>query len=215
MFQHILSLSLGVFLIYSCTSSSVKMARQDLYAVDREVSATEINGFRATSIFDESMDKSFWVSPEKQCVTAQAENKMKYSGEKSLHLKWDKISGGCDWIGIGFGWNNWRPKDISQIIDIASIEFYVRSAHGSFRNLPVAFALEDYTGVQTYYGFNYDLVEGEFTEETWQKVRIPLSKFPFDEKGADPSLIKQFMIQLEGDGDIYLDNINIVRNENS
>ncbi len=215
MIKHLLSISLGLFLISSCATSSLEMAHQDLYPMDRVIDASEIDGFRATTVFDESIDKSFWVSPEKHCVTAEPETNQKYSGEKALHIKWDKVSGGCDWIGIGFGWNNWQPKDISQVIDIASIEFYVKSVKGSFKNLPVAFAFEDYTGVQTFYGFNYDLVDGEFTSDKWQKVSIPLSKFPFDDNDADPSLIKQFMIQLEGDGDIYLDKITIVRNENS
>lgn len=197
----------------SCsTTSSVQLAPQNLYAISTPEDTNAILDFRATRIFDEIVDKTFWVSPETQCVTAE-KSEESYSGGTSLHIKWDKITGGCDWIGIGFGWNNWQPKDMSQILDIASIEFYVKSANGNFKNLPVAFAIEDYTGTQSYYGFNYDLVDGEFTPDNWQKVRIPLSEFPFAQKNGDPTMVKQFMIQLEGDGDIYLDKISVVPNE--
>jgi hypothetical protein len=40
-----------------------------------------------------------------------------------------------------------------------------------------------------------------------------LSKFPFKAKDADVSKVKQLIIQLEADGDIYLDAIKIVKNE--
>ncbi len=202
-----------LYLVSCNTAAPVHLAQQGLYPIATPVDSNEIDGFSATNIFDETINKDFWVSPEKECVIAEKEEKNTRNGNTALHIKWDKITGGCDWIGIGFGWNNWQPKDISQIIDQASIVFYVKSAHGSFKNLPVAFALEDYTGVQSYYGFTPELVEGEFTEDRWQKVTIPLSLFPFDQNDGDPSLVKQFMIQLEGDGDIYLDKINIERNE--
>ncbi len=199
--------------LWSCsTSSSLRLSDQKLYAIETPEDTNAIGDFKATVIFDEVIDKSFWVSPETQCVTAEKTTET-HSGETALHIKWDKISGGCDWIGMGFGWSNWQPKDLSQILSIAHIEFYVKSVHGSFKNLPVAFAIEDYTGVQSYYGFNYDLVDGEFTDDTWRKVTIPLSAFPFAQKNGDPTLVKQFMIQLEGDGDIYLDDIKIVADE--
>ncbi len=208
-------LIISIVLLASCsTTAPVHLAHRSLYPIATPIDSSAIDGFTATTIFDESIDKSFWVSPETQCVTAEKESQNTLSGTTALHIKWDKITGGCDWIGIGFGWNNWQPKDISQILDQASIEFYVKSAHGTFKNLPVAFALEDYTGVQSYYGFTPELVDGDFREDVWRKVSIPLSLFPFDQKDGDPSLVKQFMIQLEGDGDIYLDKINIVRNEN-
>jgi hypothetical protein len=86
----------------------------------------------------------------------------------------------------------------------------VKSVKGSFSNLPVAFAIEDYTGVQSYYGFNSSLASGLFNDQTWTTVTIPLKNFPFERNDADLGKVKQFMIQLEGDGDIYLDDIRIV-----
>lgn len=172
-----------------------------------------ILGFKALAIYANTLDNTVWSSPEKHCISLSKENKIVYEGTEALHVKWDKITGGCNWIGIGFGWNNWQAKDISEIVEMASIQMKVRSVHGSFKNFPVAFALEDYTGVQTYYGFNASLASGVFTDSAWTSVTIPLSKFPFKAKDADVSKVKQLIIQLEADGDIYLDDIKLVRNE--
>jgi hypothetical protein len=170
-----------------------------------------IDGFKAVDIFKDEMDKSFWVSKETECVTVQPEKKIIYADQGSIHIKWDKVTGGCKWIGCGFGWNNWVAKNMSDLTDIAAVQMQVKSAKGSFTNLPVAFAFEDYNGVQAYYGFNKTLVNSVFNDSTWTSVTIPLTKFDFENKNFNTESVKQFMIQLEGDGDIYLDNIKIVR----
>ena len=95
----------------------------------------------------------------------------------------------------------------------SAIQMKVKSVKGSFKNFPVAFALEDYSGVQAYFGFNYSLASGEFTDSTWTTVLIPLSKFPFEAKDFDLERVKQFIIQLEGDGNIYLDEIKFIKLE--
>jgi hypothetical protein len=55
------------------------------------------------------------------------------------------------------------------------------------------------------------LASGAFNEQTWTTVTIPLSNFDFKKGDFNLESVKQFMIQLEGDGDIYLDNIKFIR----
>jgi hypothetical protein len=206
----------SVLILGACTSiknNFVQTQTLQLYDKQNTTATNEINGFKATSIFADDIDNTVWVSKEANCVQLKQEYKQWYAGKSCLHITWDKPNGGCKWIGVGFGWNNWLAKDFSNIIDDAHIEFYVKAAKEPFSNLPVAFAIEDYTGVQNYYGFNATLVKGNFKTTEWQKVSIPLSYFPFIKNDADVSKIKQFIIQLEGDGDIYLDEIKIVANE--
>jgi hypothetical protein len=158
---------------------------KSLYDATASNEANEIDGFKALYIFKDDFDKSVWVSPETQCVTMNAESKNVFADKSALHVKWDKIKGGCKWIGIGFGWNNWVAKDM---LDIA-----------------------DNCAVQTYYGFQKPLASGAFNEQTWTTVTIPLSNFDFKKGDFNLESVKQFMIQLEGDGDIYLDNIKFIR----
>ncbi len=208
-----------VLLLLLCAKMSFAMAQktgfvqvkaQNLYDEATMQSTDDINGFTELVVFGDDLDGSVWASPEKQCMTLQKEAVQTYSGKGALHIKWDKVTGGCDWIGFGFGWNNWQPKDMMDVTD-AAIQMQVKAVKGSFSNLPVAFAFEDYAGVQSYFGFNKTLVAGNFTDTEWRTVTIPLRNFPFERNDADLSKIKQFMVQLEGDGDIYLDDIRIVR----
>lgn len=203
------------FVLASCSASSswVQVKKQALYDTVPNKQPKSINGFTALEVFTESLDNSVWVSPEKQCVTMAQERTTIHSGKAAIHLTWDKIEGGCKWLGIGFGWNDWQPKDMSALIDTASIQLKVRAAKGSFSNLPVAFAFEDYTGVQSYCGFNSKQASGQFSDKAWTVVTIPLKDFPFEQNDADLSKIKQFIIQLEADGDIFLDDIELVVNK--
>lgn len=208
-------LILVLLLVNSCSTSEKPLLRAqqrnlyDMKSANPEVEA--INDFREVTIFSESFDNTIWASPEKQCLTLKKSNDYAAGGITSMHVKWDKVSGECKWIGIGFGWNNWQPKDINPILRDAAVSMKVRSAKGSFKNLPVAFAFEDYTGVQTYYGYTSGLADGIFTDSAWTTVTIPLTDFPFEKNEADPGKVKQFIIQLEGDGDIYLDEIRFIR----
>lgn len=199
-------------LLWSC-NALVKVQQKGLY--DNVVAAdpNEIDGYKAVHIFKDNIDNSVWVSKETQCVTMQAETVNKFDGNGAMHLKWDKVTGGCAWIGCGFGWNNWVGKNMLDITDIAAVQMRVKAVKGSFSNLPVAFAFEDYGGVQIYYGFQKSLASGTFNDSTWTTVTIPLNKFNFKNGDFNPEIVKQFMIQLEGDGDIYLDNIQLVKFE--
>ena len=203
----------ALLLLLGACNSIVQVQDRSLYNELALVDSNEIDGFKAVYIFNNDYDKSVWVSPEVQCVHMATEKLNVFSGDAGLKVTWDKIAGNCKWIGIGFGWNNWMSKDISDLKDNSAIQMKVKSVKGSFKNFPVAFALEDYSGVQAYFGFNYSLASGEFTDSTWTTVLIPLSKFPFEAKDFDLERVKQFIIQLEGDGNIYLDEIKFIKLE--
>ncbi len=188
----------------------ISVQKLNLYDEPLVADTNSINGFKATTIFGDAYDKSVWVSPEVECVEMRTEKTNVFSGNSALKVTWNKIAGGCKWIGIGFGWNNWMAKDMLDITQVAAVEMQVKSVKGSFKNLPVAFAFEDYSGIQNYYGFRYELAAGEFNDQTWTTVTIPLSKFELDTKDFNLEKVKQFMIQLEGEGDIYLDNIRFI-----
>jgi hypothetical protein len=197
--------------VFVACKSMVRIQQKNLYDFEARTDPNEIEGFKAVYIFKDDFDKSAWVSPEAQCVTMQTELQNKFADNSALHVKWDKIKGGCKWIGIGFGWNNWVAKNMIDIEDICAVQMQVKSANGSFNNFPVAFAFEDYNGVQAYYGYEKTLSTGKFNDSTWTSVTIPISKFNFKAKDFNVESVKQFLIQLEGDGDIYLDNIKFIR----
>ena len=97
------------------------------------------------------------------------------------------------------------------ITQSAAVQLQIKSAKGSFSNLPVAFAFEDYQGTQIYAGFEKSMVKTLFTDTAWTTVTIPLTKFRFDRADFNAEQVKQFIIQWEADGDIYLDDIKLIR----
>ena len=204
---------IGFLFCVHCLSCNTVMniQKKDLYDTSLSNDANEIDGFKAIYIFKDDMDKSVWASPETQCVEMKSEIKNVYADNGALHIKWDKIKGGCKWIGIGFGWNNWMSKNMIDISESTAVQMQVKSVSGSFSNLPVAFAFEDYGGVQTYFGFQKKLAAGNFNDTSWTSVTIPLSNFDFKKNDFNIENVKQFIIQLEGDGNVYLDNIKFIR----
>ncbi|MBU6324123.1 MAG: hypothetical protein KJS92_01450 [Bacteroidetes bacterium] len=190
----------------------LRVGERHLYDIMPAHDPEAINGFSEVTVFNDYIDNSVWVSKESGCVQMKQETAQTYSGTGALRLTWDKVSGGCTWIGMGFGWNNWAPKDMNGVLDSAALQFQVKSVKGSFSNLPVAFGLEDYAGVQAWYGFNSTLASGTFNDSNWTAVTIPMNLFPISARDVDPGKIKQLIIQLEGDGAIYLDEIRIIRN---
>ena len=191
-------------------NSFITIQKKALYDNNNAAVIPEINGFTALDLFHEDVDNSIWVSPEKQCVTMQLNTDFAEDGKRSLHLTWDKITNGCKWIGMGFGWNGWEAKELGLVADCGAIQFFVRSAKDTLKSLPWAIALEDYTGVQAYTGFSTDYLESRITPDKWTKVTIPISRFPIEAYDLDLNLIKQFMIQFDGEGEVYVDNFMIV-----
>jgi hypothetical protein len=194
------------------TNSLVRMKNKGLYDMPESAPIADIGGFTALQLFDEGMGSEIWVSKEPACVTVSRDKTKPYSGEYCMRAKWDKIAGGCKWIGMGIGWDNWQPKDLSGIVDSACIQLMVRSQTDTLKSLPLALALEDYTGAQCFIGFSPKYLNGKrIMPGSWTPVTIPLSEFPFERFQTQPDLIKQFIIQFEADGDVYIDNIKLVR----
>lgn len=200
----------GILLLGAC-KPLVHVQQRALYDVASTNSLNEINGFNALQIFQDDYDNSVWVSPEKQCIQLERVNTPMYAGQGALHVKWNKITGGCTWLGTGFGWNNWLPKDMLDITQSTAVQLQIKSAKGSFSNLPVAFAFEDYQGTQIFAGFEKNMAKSMFTDTAWTSVTIPLTKFRFDRTDFNAEQVKQFIIQWEADGDIYLDDIKLIR----
>lgn len=190
--------------------SVVEVQNKALYDNMPQVADTSLGDFKASAIFKDDYDKSVWVSPEVQCVQMQTEKLQVKEGAAALKVNWDKIKGNCKWIGVGFGWNNWMAKDILDIADDAAVSLSVKAQSGSFKNLPVAFAFEDYSGVQCYYGFRQEMAPNGFNDSTWTSIIIPFEKFNFKARDFDLEKVKQFIIQLEGDGAVYIDDIKII-----
>ena len=155
--------------------------------------------------------KENWMKKTKQCLAITGTQEVAYSGSGSMLWQWNKKAGDCPWLGMGFGWDGWQGKDMSQIIDKAAIQFKVRAVKGTLKSLPLAACLEDYSGTQVWIGFSPKCIEGGIITEEWSNVILPISEFEWENApNLDPYNIKQLIVQFEAEGELYVDEIKVV-----
>lgn len=169
-----------------------------------------IKSFYALNIFTDNLTNENWISPDQTCLSASISTDVKFNGSGSLHLTWDKGKDGCPWLGAGFGWDNWAGKNMSKIFNETAIQFKVRTAKGVTNGLPLAACLEDYSGEQAWIGMNNNTIEGGKVSEEWTTVTLPLPDFEYEKGDLDLSNVKQFIIQFEAAGDLFIDDMKIV-----
>jgi len=165
-----------------------------------------IRGYTQLEIFDESL-ANFWTTEDKTCISSHLQQE---TDKTILNLKWNKDQDGCDWVGMGFGWDGWKAKDLAYVVDTLAIELLVRSTAEDFSNIPWAFCLEDYKGSQAWLGYNKSFLKSESISKEWTKVQIPLALFPFSEYEVDATNIKQLLIQVFAEGEIEIASIQLI-----
>ena len=94
-----------------------------------------IRGFTKLDIFDGSLT-DFWSTESVSCISGKL---LEDDVQNILNVKWNSDQNGCDWVGMGFGWDGWKGKDLNYVIDTLAIELIVRSTGENFTNIPWAF----------------------------------------------------------------------------
>ncbi len=164
-------------------------------------------------IFSDDHQDVWGLNENLACQQARVTKLVTYSGDEALEITWNRGAEGCDWAGIGIGWDRYAGKDLSPIMDLAAVQFYVRTITGKMFALPMVLTLEDYSGGM---GFSYtanQYFERSAIDEEWQKVVVPLSSFEIEKENLDPTNIKQLQIELQQSGNVYLDDIRLVNYE--
>lgn len=212
---HSRSRTVFLLLLVIAYSSCVSVKSTSLWDEKSDTPEPEhIGSFYGLSVLPEGISSEVWFTENAKCLVVTNSDDVVHSGEKGLHLKWDKRAGGCDWVGMGVGWDSWTGKDLTSILDSAAIQIMVRGVDGPLSSLPLAASLEDYSGNQAWIGFHKKYF-GSVNDGGWTIVQLPLSDFTWNEFNADYSNVKQFIIQFEASGEAYFDDIQIVRKHDS
>ena len=206
----------------SCTT----MKQQALFDAPAEQEIPEgIENFYSLKVFDGKLSGENWYSKPPEISTSaclnvsstyfispELEASDDAEAEPAIRWTWDKKAGDCPWMGIGFGWDGWAGKDMSQITDKAAIQLKVRSVNGHIKSLPLAACLEDYGDNQLWIGFHPPVIEnGIIRDDEWSNVILPLAEFEWDiAPNIDMSNIKQMIVQFEAGGDLYVKEINVI-----
>ena len=81
-----------------------------------------VRGFTQLLIFQESLS-DFWTTESKKCIDTKL---IEFDGANILNINWNKDQSGCDWVGMGFGWDGWTGKDMGYVYDTLALELTVR-----------------------------------------------------------------------------------------
>lgn len=171
-------------------------------------------GFYARNVWSDQINAEIWATQSLSCIQMQLESKDVFSGTGSIHLKWNKQAGGCPWLGMGIGWDGWTGKDISTITQVGAFQMQIKSLQGVMKSgLPGAIGFEDFSGNQSWVGLFKEYVKGGLIKEDWTQMQIPLSDIIVQNKELDVTSIKQVIFTWEGEGDILIDEIKIVKRD--
>jgi hypothetical protein len=161
-------------------------------------------------IYADADDDSVWFQEDVNCTQGELTEAVTYEGRRAVAVSWNRNAEGCEWAGLGFGWDGWAGKDLSTLLPYAAVEMYVRSNEGRMFGLPIVLTLEDYSGGMGFAYTDNKYFERPFIDEEWQRVVVPLADFDLDAERLDATNVKQLMFELQGSGSIYLDAVNLV-----
>jgi hypothetical protein len=157
---------------------------------------------------DEAID--MWGLETTVCKEASLTTEHVYAGTKAVDQSWNRYVEGCEFAGIGIGWDGYAGKDLSGLMDYAAFEFYVRAKEEKMYGLPIVLTLEDYSGGMGFAYTGNKYFERTLIDTSWQKVTVPLSAFDLETENLDVTNIKQLQLELQQSGHIYLDEISLV-----
>ncbi|MBI1194180.1 MAG: hypothetical protein GC205_13565 [Bacteroidetes bacterium] len=187
----------------------VQFAPMTLKALPGEQANTNaFAAFSSRSVYSNTTGDEVW-GPE-ACGDLNIGANGAYEGN-AIRISWDQTAA-CDWVGMGIGWDGWQPKDLSGIMDKASLRFQMRASEGESRIPIMIFLLEDYATAMSAAPLRAGYMERYPLDTTWREVILPLSDFPASKDGLDLTNIKQLVVELQGSGDVMLDNMEIIPN---
>lgn len=198
--------SIALFSLASCSflqpvSLYEEVAEEDAFA-----------DFQFKEIFTDSQSSVVNGLKKQVCKIIEFPTEGGIVGDDHIHLKWNKTLE-CRYVGMGFAWGDYQGKDLTSIVDIAAIEFMIRMEQGSSTKLPLFFSINDYGNKACRSKINYLDIEGGVIDTNWTRIRIPLQTFNYEEKGVNLANIKDFRIELQQSGNVYIDAIRLVRHD--
>ena len=156
---------------------------------------------------DAFINNNGWGLINDQCQTIELNDNESSTGQKSIYAKWDANAENCSLTSFGVSWNKWHPVDLTTVRQNAAIQFDIKIMSGDLNSFRFKVGFEDYERVKSFANLDAKFTDrGKFTND-WTKVVIPLSAVS-DE--IDYARIKQMYFDLEGAGEVYVDNIKLI-----
>ena len=156
------------------------------------------------TLFDDGfVNNNGWGLYSDNCQTIQLSETETYSGDQSLHVKWDADES-CHTVAFGVNWYKWRHIDITNMKDKAALEFFMKANNPD--QLDFRMTLKEFDG-PGFIDVKWDTKYASSDKNGWYKVRIPMSDFQGTVKETD---IQHLMFNLTGKGEMFIDQMSWV-----
>ena len=152
------------------------------------------------NIFSEELNSAWGINND-YCGNIKLSSNLNYSAGKFIDIDIDKNK--CNWKEFGISWNDWLYTDLSSSIYGIYLEFDIKL--DEYQDTKIS--IEDYNGKK----MKIDLAKYINTEKNdkWQKIRIPMKKFPIRESAIDLKRIKNIIFAFEDKAKLKIDNIKL------
>ena len=173
--------------------------------------APELEAYPVALFKDGFINDNGWGLYEDHCQNIRLTDEQVAEGSTAIRATWDATTADCYRVSIGVSWNSWFPIDMTKAKDNVTIKIALKSKANLYEAQNLRFGFEDYERQVSLVKLHRDfLPNGSFVAGQWQTITIPLSALPAT---ADFSNIKQFMIQMDKQGDVYIDDIRLIRTD--
>jgi hypothetical protein len=151
-----------------------------------------------------------WGLVDGNCHTVRLSSEEVYEGAKSLYAKWKQRDECEDVMTFGASWNKWFPVNFEGNQENFAISLQILKKGAISESLDLYIGLQDYDGrrVRDQISVTAGFSEKDVLDAGWTRVEIPLSTLEGD---IDYSDVKMLFFEMQGEGEVYLDNIRLVR----
>jgi len=159
-------------------------------------------------IFDDAfINNNSWGLISDKCQTIELSDKESSIGQKSIYAKWDTNTENCKLTSFGVSWNKWHPVDLTTVRQNSAIQFDIKILSDNANNFKFKVGFEDYDRTKSFANLSAEFVAGGKFSDDWTTVIIPLSAVSNE---VNYTKIKQLYFDLEGKGEVYIDNIQMI-----
>jgi len=152
------------------------------------------------NIFSEELNSAWGISND-YCGNIKLSSDLNYTSGKFIDIDIDKNK--CNWKEFGISWNDWLYTDLSSSIYGVYLEFDIKL--DEYQDTKIS--IEDYNGKK----MKIDLAKyiNKAKNDKWQKIRIPMKKFPIRESAIDLKRIKNIIFTFGDKAKLKIDNIKL------
>ena len=152
-------------------------------------------------IFSEDLPSASGIS--EFCHNIQLNTDVNYLGGKFIDVNIKKKN--CNWSELAISWNNWLYTDLSNSIYGVYLDFDIKL--NNYQKTIIS--IQDYDGRK----MNLDLSKyiRDIDSKDWQKVRIPIKKFPIRKSEIDLERIKDINFSFIDKTKLRIDNIKLTK----